>query len=84
MNRVMVHRLSDQIAELRERMEEELDYRDEAASQRTFAAAFEGDEQVALPRVVASSPRALVTEWISGRKLADVIRAGGLQLLERP
>ena len=36
---------------------EELDYRDEAASQRTFAAAFEGDEQVAVPRVVASAPR---------------------------
>ena len=34
------------IAELRDRMEEELDYRDEAASQRAFAAAFEGDEQV--------------------------------------
>ena len=32
------------IAELRERMEEELDYRDEADSQRTFAAAFDGDD----------------------------------------
>jgi predicted unusual protein kinase regulating ubiquinone biosynthesis (AarF/ABC1/UbiB family) len=67
------------IAELRERMEEELDYRDEAASQRIFAAAFEGDEQVAVPRVVASAPRALVTEWISGRKLSDVIRVGTQQ-----
>jgi predicted unusual protein kinase regulating ubiquinone biosynthesis (AarF/ABC1/UbiB family) len=64
------------IAELRERMEEELDYRDEAGAQRTFAAAFEGDERVAVPRVVASAPRALVTEWISGRKLSEVIRAG--------
>jgi predicted unusual protein kinase regulating ubiquinone biosynthesis (AarF/ABC1/UbiB family) len=67
------------IAELRERMEKELDYRDEAASQRIFAAAFEGDEQVAVPRVVASAPRALVTEWISGRKLSDVIRVGTQQ-----
>ena len=64
------------IAELRERMEEELDYRDEAASQRTFAAAFAGDERVAVPKVVASAPRALVSEWITGRKLSDVIRAG--------
>ena len=64
------------IAELRERMEEELDYRDEAASQRTFAAAFDGDEQVAVPRVVASAPRAMVTEWVTGRKLSDVIREG--------
>ncbi len=64
------------IAELRDRMEEELDYRDEADSQRTFAAAFDGDERVAVPRVVASAPRALVTEWMSGRKLSDVIRGG--------
>jgi predicted unusual protein kinase regulating ubiquinone biosynthesis (AarF/ABC1/UbiB family) len=64
------------IAELRDRMEEELDYRDEANNQRTFAAAFEGDALVKVPRVVASAPRALVTEWVSGRKLSDVIRAG--------
>ena len=67
------------IAELRERMEEELDYRDEADSQRAFAAALDGDPRVAVPRVVASAPRALVTEWISGRKLSDVIRAGTQQ-----
>ena len=64
------------IAELRERMEEELDYRDEADSQRAFAAALDGDPRVTVPRVVASSPRALVTEWITGRKLSDVIRVG--------
>ena len=62
------------IAELRERMEEELDYRDEAANQRAFAEAFDGDEPIAVPRVVASAPRAMVTEWVSGRKLSDVIR----------
>ncbi len=64
------------IAELRDRMEEELDYRDEAANQRLFAAAFEGDEKVTVPRVVASAPRAMVTEWVTGRKLSDVIRDG--------
>jgi predicted unusual protein kinase regulating ubiquinone biosynthesis (AarF/ABC1/UbiB family) len=67
------------IAELRERMEEELDYRDEADSQRAFAAALDGDPRVVVPRVVASAPRALVTEWVSGRKLSDVIRAGTQQ-----
>ncbi len=67
------------IAELHERMEEELDYRDEAESQRIFAAAFDGDDQVKVPRVVASAPRALVTEWVNGRKLSDVIRAGTQQ-----
>jgi predicted unusual protein kinase regulating ubiquinone biosynthesis (AarF/ABC1/UbiB family) len=64
------------IAELRERMEEELDYRDEADNQRAFAAAFDGDDQVCVPRVVASAPKALVTEWVTGRKLSDVIRTG--------
>src|ERR1700754_244923 len=42
------------IAELRERMEEELDYRDEAANQRAFASAFEGDDKVRVPKVIAS------------------------------
>ncbi|MEN3267116.1 AarF/UbiB family protein [Pseudonocardia sp.] len=64
------------IAELRERMEEELDYRDEAENQRIFAAAFDGDDKVKVPRVVASAPRAMVTEWVTGRKLSDVIRTG--------
>src|SRR5690606_27888863 len=64
------------IAELRERMEEELDYRDEADNQRAFAAAYEGDEMFKVPRVVASAPRAMVTEWVTGRKLSDVIRSG--------
>ena len=64
------------IAELRERMEEELDYRDEAANQRAFAAAYAGDEKVKVPGVVASAPRAMVTEWVTGRKLSDVIREG--------
>jgi Predicted unusual protein kinase len=57
-------------------MEEELDYRDEADNQRTFAAAFDGDEKVRVPCVVASAPKAMVTEWVTGRKLSDVIRTG--------
>ena len=64
------------IAELRERMEEELDYRDEAANQRAFAEVFDGDQLIAVPRVVASAPRAMVSEWVSGRKLSDVIAGG--------
>ena len=64
------------VAELRERMEEELDYRDEAANQRAFAEVFDGDPLIAVPRVVASAPRAMVSEWVSGRKLSEVIAAG--------
>jgi len=64
------------VEELRARMTEELDYRDEAANQRVFAASYDGDERVKVPRVVASAPRAMITEWVTGRKLSDVIRSG--------
>jgi predicted unusual protein kinase regulating ubiquinone biosynthesis (AarF/ABC1/UbiB family) len=64
------------VAELRDRMEEELDYRDEAANQRAFAEVFADDPLITVPRVVASAPRAMVSEWVSGRKLSDVIAHG--------
>ncbi len=64
------------LAELRERMAEELDYRDEADNQRAFAAAFDGDERVKVPRVVAAAPRAMVSEWVGGTPLAAIIRCG--------
>jgi len=64
------------VTELRERMEEELDYRDEAAHQRVFAEAFDGDARVRVPRVLASAPKAMISEWVDGRKLSDVIRSG--------
>ena len=57
-------------------MAEELDYRDEADAQRAFAAAFEGDEHVVVPRVVASAPKAMVSEWIEGTPLSQIIRSG--------
>ena len=64
------------VEELRDRMEEELDYRDEAANQRAFAEVFADDPLITVPRVVASAPRAMVSEWVSGRKLSDVIANG--------
>jgi predicted unusual protein kinase regulating ubiquinone biosynthesis (AarF/ABC1/UbiB family) len=64
------------VTELRDRMEEELDYRDEAANQRAFAAEFAGDPHIAVPGVVASAPRAMVSEWVTGRRLSEVIAAG--------
>jgi predicted unusual protein kinase regulating ubiquinone biosynthesis (AarF/ABC1/UbiB family) len=64
------------LAELADRMEEELDYRIEANNQRTFAAAFDGDESVVVPKVVASSPKVMISEWIQGTPLATIIRKG--------
>jgi predicted unusual protein kinase regulating ubiquinone biosynthesis (AarF/ABC1/UbiB family) len=64
------------IEELRERMVEELDYRQEADNQRAFAAVYADDPEIRVPRVVASAPRAMVSEWVTGRRLSDVIRSG--------
>src|SRR5262249_54753340 len=50
------------LAELQERMVEELDYRIEAANERAFAKAFDGDEHVLVPKVVASAPMVMVSE----------------------
>lgn len=64
--------------ELRERVLEELDYLREADHQRAFAAEFADDPDFVIPRVVASSPRVLVSEWVDGVGLAQII-AGGSQ-----
>lgn len=64
------------LAELAARMDEELDYRGEADSQRAFASAFDGDDQVFVPKVVASAPKVLVTEWMTGTPLARIISDG--------
>ncbi|HVV18795.1 MAG TPA: AarF/ABC1/UbiB kinase family protein [Pseudonocardiaceae bacterium] len=62
--------------ELRDRMEEELDYRTEADNQRAFAAVFDGDESIVVPKVVASAPKVMVSEWLTGTPLASIIRTG--------
>ncbi|ALG14624.1 ABC1 kinase family protein [Kibdelosporangium phytohabitans] len=64
------------LAELTERMTEELDYRQEAANQRAVAAAYDGDEHFLVPKVVASAPKVLVSEWVAGTPLAKIIREG--------
>jgi predicted unusual protein kinase regulating ubiquinone biosynthesis (AarF/ABC1/UbiB family) len=64
------------LAELRERMVEELDYRTEASHQRAFAKAFDGDERVLVPKVVASAPMVVISEWVTGTPLASIIRDG--------
>ncbi len=64
------------LAELRERITEELDYAMEAEAQAAFATAFAGDPEIFVPRVVASAPRVLVTEWVEGTPLAKVIADG--------
>ncbi|GAA0538418.1 ABC transporter ATP-binding protein [Saccharopolyspora subtropica] len=64
------------LAELQDRMVEELDYRTEADNQRAFAREFRGDEDVLVPAVVASSPKVVVTEWVTGTPYSRIIANG--------
>ncbi|MET8043519.1 AarF/ABC1/UbiB kinase family protein [Micromonospora sp. NPDC005215] len=64
------------LVELRERITEELDYELEAESQRAFAEAYADDPEIYIPKVINAAPRVLVTEWVTGTPLADIIREG--------
>jgi predicted unusual protein kinase regulating ubiquinone biosynthesis (AarF/ABC1/UbiB family) len=64
------------ITELRERISEELDYALEAAAQRRHAEEFAGDPDILVPGVVAQADQVLVTEWMDGTPLAEVIANG--------
>ena len=64
------------LQELQDRMVEELDYRTEADNQRAFAAAFDGDPNVLVPKVVASAPKVVVTEWVTGVPFSTVAAEG--------
>ncbi len=67
------------VAELRERVMEELDYTLEADNQRAFAKEFAGDARILVPRVVASSPKVVVSEWVDGTGLAQLISRGSTE-----
>ncbi|MFI5753748.1 ABC1 kinase family protein [Streptomyces sp. NPDC051569] len=64
------------ITELRDRVAEELDYALEAASQREHAAVFADDPDVVVPDVVHQGEQVLVTEWMDGIPLSEVIADG--------
>jgi predicted unusual protein kinase regulating ubiquinone biosynthesis (AarF/ABC1/UbiB family)/HSP20 family molecular chaperone IbpA len=64
------------LAELRDRVAEELDYGLEAAAQQAFAAAYAGDPDVCVPGVVSVSDHVLVSEWLDGIPLASIIAGG--------
>jgi predicted unusual protein kinase regulating ubiquinone biosynthesis (AarF/ABC1/UbiB family) len=64
------------LAEMKERVLEELDYSLEADAQRAFATAYADDADIAIPRVVASAPKAMVSEWIDGTPLSRIIATG--------
>ncbi|CAM3177708.1 AarF/ABC1/UbiB kinase family protein [Saccharomonospora xinjiangensis] len=67
------------LVELAERMNEELDYRTEADNQRRFARAFSGDDNVLVPKVVASAPKVIVSEWVTGTPYSRIIADGTVE-----
>ncbi|MFJ3900981.1 ABC1 kinase family protein [Streptomyces sp. NPDC090025] len=71
------------IKELRDRVEEELDYGLEAASQRAHAVVFADDPDVVVPAVVHQSEQVLVTEWLDGIPLSEVIAEGSREQRDR-
>lgn len=64
------------IAELRDRLTEELDYEHEGRAQERFAVAYDADPDVLVPHVLLATPRVLVTDWLDGTPLAVVARSG--------
>ena len=62
--------------ELRDRMAEELDYRLEARSQATFAEAFRDDEEFRIPEVLKGTEHVIVSEWLEGVPLSQIISDG--------
>lgn len=71
------------VTELKSRVTEELDYKLEARATTAFAKAFDGDPEILAPRVLASAPQVLVTEWIPGTPLASIIADGSQEDRDR-
>ena len=71
------------LAELRERIAEELDYKLEAAAQQAFADAYAGDPDIYVPNVVEVTEHVLVTEWMDGTPLSKIISDGSQEERDR-
>ncbi|MFI6438840.1 ABC1 kinase family protein [Streptomyces sp. NPDC050759] len=71
------------IAELRDRVSEELDYGLEAQAQQVHAEEFADDPDVVVPAVVHQSDQVLITEWIDGVPLSEVISDGTQEQRDR-
>ncbi|MFY9886956.1 MAG: AarF/ABC1/UbiB kinase family protein, partial [Streptosporangiaceae bacterium] len=63
------------IAELRERILEELDYRREAVNQQLLHDYYDGHPTISVPRIVGelSSRRVVTSELVTGARFADVV-----------
>ncbi|MCX5423485.1 AarF/ABC1/UbiB kinase family protein [Streptomyces sp. NBC_00078] len=71
------------IAELRDRVSEELDYGLEAQAQQAHADEFADDPDVLVPGVVHQCDQVLITEWIDGIPLSEIIADGTQEQRDR-
>ncbi|MFF3269883.1 ABC1 kinase family protein [Streptomyces chrestomyceticus] len=71
------------ITELRDRVSEELDYALEAEAQQAHAEEFADDPDVRVPAVVHQSDQVLVTEWMEGVPLSEIIANGSQEERDR-
>ncbi len=64
------------LEELRARIIEEVDYRFEAEAQQKYSEVFEGDPDIAIPKLVMASDKVIVSEWLEGTPLSKIIAKG--------
>ncbi|MFI0411167.1 ABC1 kinase family protein [Actinomadura sp. 3N508] len=64
------------LAELKERVAEELDYTIEAESQTIFRDAYDNDPDFYVPEVIAQNGDILISEWMDGTLLSKIISDG--------
>ena len=71
------------LAELRARVEDEVDYVLEADAQTAFSEAYAADPDIAVPEVLVVEDRVLVTRWLDGTPLSAVIADGAPEQRDR-
>ena len=71
------------ITELKDRVSEELDYDLEARAQRAHAEEFADDPDILVPDVVHQCEQVLITEWIDGIPLSEIITDGTQEQRDR-
>lgn len=71
------------ITELQERISEELDYELEASAQQEYAEGYRHDPDIFVPGVLARAERVLVTEWMYGTPLSEIIQEGTQEQRDR-
>ena len=64
------------LEELRARIIEETDYRFEAEAQQKYSEVYEGDPDIAIPKLIMASDKVIVSEWMSGTPLSKIIAKG--------